>query len=189
MIRKGYNFLVSRLRKTLLQELWLEDYIKMGLTIGENSQIDPGVVIDYSHCWLIKIGNNVIITNQVMLLTHDASTKKLKDFNYTKVGSITIEDDVFIGVRSLIMPGVTIGRNSIVAGGSVVTKSVPPDCIVAGNPAKEIASIDQYDTKRRDHFIKSQHVYESDYTISGNITSIKKEKMYKDLIKEIGYVK
>ena len=56
--------------------------------------------------------------------------------NYTKIGSITIEDNVFIGARALIMPRVTIGKNSIVAAGSIVTKSIPKGSIVAGNPAK-----------------------------------------------------
>ncbi|WP_406944826.1 acyltransferase [Halobacillus sp. SY10] len=148
----------------------------MGLKVGKNSQIGPGVVIDYSHCWLIEIGDNVSITNQVMLLAHDASTKRLKDFEYTKVGSIKIEDNAFIGVRSLIMPGVTIGKNSIVAGGSVVTKSVPPDTIVGGIQAKKIGTLDQYEESRKKHFMNTKKIYEKDYTISGNIDHAKKIK-------------
>lgn len=51
---------------------------------------------------------------------------------------IIIEDDVFIGMNCLILKGVTIGARSIIAAGSVVTKSIPSDCIAAGNPAKVI---------------------------------------------------
>ena len=51
---------------------------------------------------------------------------------------IVIEDDVFIGVNCIILKGVTIGARSIIAAGSVVTKSIPADCIAGGNPAKVI---------------------------------------------------
>lgn len=180
---------MSRLRKALLQELWLEDYKKMGMKVGDHTFIEKGVVIDYSHCWLIEIGNNVYLTNQVMLLAHDASTKKIKDFNYTKVGSIKIEDNAFIGVRSLILPGVTIGENSIVAGGSVVTKSVPPNTIVGGNPAKKIGTLAQYEENRKSHFKNTRKIFEEEYTIYGNIDKHKKDQMFNELINDIGYVK
>ena len=53
---------------------------------------------------------------------------------------VTICDDVWIGVNALILPGITVGRGSVVAGGAVVTKDVPPYTIVGGNPAKIIRS-------------------------------------------------
>lgn len=51
---------------------------------------------------------------------------------------VTIEDDVFIGMNCVILKGVTIGARSIIAAGSVVTKSIPADCVAGGNPAKVI---------------------------------------------------
>lgn len=182
MIQKMINFLRSRFRKFLLEELWLEDFLKMGMKIGDNCSIQPGVVFDYSHCWLIKIGNNVTIAPQAYLLAHDASTKKLN--NYSKIGSITIEDNVFIGARALILPGVTIGKNSIVAAGSVVTKSIPEGSIAAGNPAKIISSIEKYINKNKD----ISKIYDINYTIRGNISYFNKNKMYEELISEIGFV-
>ena len=53
-----------------------------------------------------------------------------------------IEDDVLIGTRCIILKGVTIGARSVIGSGSVVTKSIPPDCIAAGNPCKVVKSID-----------------------------------------------
>ena len=62
----------------------------------------------------------------------------------THLEKIVIGDYVYIGNNSLIMPGVTIGDNVLVAAGSVVTKSVPSNVVVGGNPAKYICSIDEY---------------------------------------------
>ena len=133
---KVLNILRARIRKILLEEIWLDDYLKRGMKIGKNSSIQPGVILDYSHCNLITIGNNVTIAPQAYLLAHDASTKR--DLGYTKIGRIDIKVNVFVGARALIMPGVTVGENSIVAAGAVVTKNVKANTVVAGNPAKEI---------------------------------------------------
>ena len=65
------------------------------------------------------------------------------------VGFSRIVDNVFIGLGAIIMPGVRIGSNSIVAAGSVVTKDVPPNSVVGGNPAKVISSFDALMEKRR----------------------------------------
>ena len=59
-------------------------------------------------------------------------------------GKITIGEWSYIGTDSLIMPGVTIGNHVLVAAGSVVTKSIPDGCVVAGNPAKVICSVEDY---------------------------------------------
>ncbi|PEB56279.1 acetyltransferase [Bacillus pseudomycoides] len=187
MIKKIINFCRARFRKFVLEEIWLEDYIKMGMKIGDNCSIQPGVIIDYSHCWLIKIGNNVTIAPQAYLLVHDASTKKLN--NYTKVGSILIEDNVFIGARALIMPGVTIGKNSIVAAGSIVTKSIPSESIVAGNPAKVISTIEKYeiDQNKKNSEVYTK-IYDRRYTLGGNISECDRRKMYEELINKIGFV-
>lgn len=185
MVKKIFNFFRARIRKIILEEIWLEDYIKLGMKIGENCSIQPGVIFDYSHCWLIKIGSNVTIAPQAYLLAHDASTKNLN--NYTKIGSITIEDNVFIGARALIMPGVTIGKNSIVAAGSIVTKSVPDGSVVAGNPAKVIFTVDKFKVKN-EHLKGVSKIYNSKYTLLGNITYSDRNKMYQELIDKVGFV-
>ena len=59
-------------------------------------------------------------------------------------GKVVIGDYVYVGTNSLIMPGVTIGSNVLIAAGSVVTKSVPSNVVVGGNPAKILCSIDEY---------------------------------------------
>ena len=64
--------------------------------------------------------------------------------NFDVFGCVTIGNHVYIGTNALIMPGVTIGDNALVAAGSVVTKSVPAGVVVGGNPAKILCTIDEY---------------------------------------------
>ena len=64
-----------------------------------------------------------------------------KDIATAKTAPIVIEDDVLIGTRCIVLKGVTIGARSIIGSGSVVTKSIPADCIAAGNPCKVIRFI------------------------------------------------
>ncbi|KYH31223.1 putative acetyltransferase [Clostridium tepidiprofundi DSM 19306] len=102
--------------------------------------------------YLISIHDNVEIASDVTFITHDNScfliSRYLKlERRLDKVGSIEIFDNCFIGAKSIIMPNVKIGPNSIVAAGSIVTKDVPKGTIVAGNPAKVICTIDEYANK------------------------------------------
>lgn len=53
-MKKVLNYMRARLRKKFFEEIWIEDYIKQGMKIGDNCSIQPGVVFDYSHCWLIR---------------------------------------------------------------------------------------------------------------------------------------
>jgi acetyltransferase-like isoleucine patch superfamily enzyme len=97
----------------------------------------------------LKSGSNVTITDGVVLLTHDGSTRLIKDekgrrYSY---GKVTIGDNVFIGVNSVIMPGVTIGSDVIIGAGSVVTKSIEPDSVCVGVPAKKINVLSEYRQK------------------------------------------
>jgi acetyltransferase-like isoleucine patch superfamily enzyme len=89
----------------------------------------------------VTIGNYVIIAQNVVMsgLNHTYHDIHIPtSLQKCTTGQITIEDEVWIGANSVITAGVTIGKHSVVAGGSVVTKNVPPYTIVAGNPAKII---------------------------------------------------
>lgn len=112
-----------------------------------------------SEPFLIEIGNHVTITSGVRILTHDGSTWLMRDekgrrFLYKKV---IIKNNVFIGVNSIIMPGVIIEDNVIVGAGSVVTKSIPTGYVVAGNPAKIIGKFDDLKNK-----VLAEYVSEKD---------------------------
>lgn len=92
----------------------------------------------------IQIGNDVIIAQNVVLsgLNHNYEDPNTPIVNQKVItNKIIIDNDVWIGANSIITAGVHIGNHSVVAGGSVVTKDVPPYSIVAGNPAKVIKTI------------------------------------------------
>jgi len=102
-----------------------------------------------SEPFLISIGDNVIIASGVKFLTHDGALGLMKDDKgrrYT-YSPIEIGSNVFIGINSIIMPGIRIGDRVIVAAGSVITKSVPSGTIVAGVPARIIGSYDEFEEK------------------------------------------
>ena len=113
---------------------------KKGMVVGDNFHMFNSE-IDWEYCNLIAIGNNVTISSS-RLLTHDATTKKF--IGYTKLGRISIGNNVFIGHGSIILPGVTIGNNVIVGAGSVVRTDIPDDSVVCGNPATRICSTTEY---------------------------------------------
>lgn len=119
----------------------------IGVNMGKNVFI-YGNPIDMfgTEPWCITLGNNVHITREVLFVTHDGGTllfrKQIPDLEITK--PIVIGDNVYIGVRSIIMPGVTIGNNCIIAAGSVVTKNVPDSSVYGGVPARFIKSTDEY---------------------------------------------
>jgi len=109
-----------------------------GAEIGENTWIGPFTFIDAN----VKIGKNCSIAIGAQVLSHDTSLYHATMGKEPKIEKKTIiEDYCAIGANAVILPGVTIGHNSIVGAGSVVTKSVEPYTIVAGNPAKKIGAV------------------------------------------------
>lgn len=119
------------------------------IIIGDN------VGVSSSCLWAnesITIGNNVLIGGDCIIIDSDVhshyNVERRKGraplngkYKIVPTASVVIEDDVWIGARSLILKGVTIGARSIIGAGSVVTQSIPADCIAAGNPCKIIKKI------------------------------------------------
>jgi len=100
--------------------------------------------------YLIRIGDHVTIASGVSLVTHDGGCWLFRDQvpDLNCFGKIEIEDNCFIGINAIILPNVTIGRNSIVGAGSVVTTSIPPGSVAAGVPARVIATSEDYRMRR-----------------------------------------
>lgn len=118
---------------------------KRGVKVGENCVIWTRD-IDVNHGFLITIGNNVTLSN-AKILAHDGSTKRA--LGYSRVGRVTIGDNVFVGAGAIILPGVTIGNNVIIGAGAVIAKDIPEDSVVVGNPAKVIGSTAAYIEKNK----------------------------------------
>ena len=116
-IKNIYHTLQSK--KT---EKHIKNLKKKGLKLGNNVSIIDTFFFDPSHCFLISIEDNCTICPNVRLIAHDASTKKL--LGYTKTGKIVIKKDCFIGDSAIVLPNVSIGPNTIIGAGSVVTKNI-----------------------------------------------------------------
>ena len=128
--------------------------LRSSICISENAEVSIGHNVGISASSIrarksITIGNNVTIGADCILLDSDGHS-----LDYRKRGTkedipvslpIVIEENVLIGARTTILKGVTIGARTIIGSGSIVTKSIPVDCIAAGNPCKVIRHIDNWD--------------------------------------------
>ncbi|WP_027965276.1 acyltransferase [Halalkalibacillus halophilus] len=134
--------------KSLIKTFLLNFYKNKGVEIGENTEI-MGFPKFGPEPYLIKLGENVTISSNVTFLTHDGATRVLNygEKKYMKFGYIIIDNNCFIGANAILMPGIHIGENAIIGAGSVVTKDVPMNAIVAGNPAKVISNIQKFEDK------------------------------------------
>lgn len=127
-----------------------------GVTIGEDCIIQKRVSFG-SEPYLVTLGNKVRVTNGTKIFTHGGAIifrDKHPDLDF--FGKVKIKDNVYIGNDCLIMPGVTIGSNVIVAAGSVVTKSIPDNTIVGGNPAKVIGSFSDFEKRMLEKNVMSK---------------------------------
>ncbi len=118
---------------------------RRGVKIGENCHISPYVLIDLLHPELIKIEDNVTISSNSMIFAHinPTSNEFLKNHGYPRtIKPVVIKKGAIISVGCIIIAGVTIGENSIVGAGSVVTQDIPDYCVVVGNPARVVKKID-----------------------------------------------
>jgi acetyltransferase-like isoleucine patch superfamily enzyme len=109
-------------------------YQPRNISIGEGTIIGDHAFLDGRAS--LKIGSHVDIASKVMIYNseHDLNSPTMK----AKEEPVVIGDYCFIGPRAIIMPGVTLGKGAVVAGGAVVTKSVPDGVIVGGVPAQKI---------------------------------------------------
>jgi len=121
----------------------MRELIARGLVLGKNVTIAPSAYIDSGYPYLISIGDNCSIASDVRLLAHDATPFKFTN-GHTRLGKIEIKDNCFIGERAIVLPGVTIGPNVLVAAGSVVNRDIPPNSCVAGVPARVYAKFDAF---------------------------------------------
>ncbi len=134
--------------KTVYRKFMLYRLRKAGLTIPDDCTLMRPFPNFGDEPYLVTIGHHVGFAAEVLFITHDGGTRVFKQQErYKKVlkyGRITILDNCVIGQRVIILPGVTIGPNSVVAAGSVVSRNVPPGVLAAGNPAKPVMTIHQY---------------------------------------------
>ena len=134
----------------LVQQVRINRLRKKGLQLGEGCVLS-GMPFFGTEPFLISIGNRVSISGKVAFITHDGATwvfrRQARYEKVRKFGRIIVHDNCFIGYGALILPGVTIGPNSVVAAHALVTKDVPPDSVVGGNPARVLMSVTEFAEK------------------------------------------
>jgi len=136
-ILADHNLLVKKYKKVIIQPTALlidpsKIFIGEGSWIGSYSNLRP---VNNK----IIIGKNVLIAQMVSIISDQYDYKNIDLLikkSLIKGKDVVIEDDVWIGTGSIILPGVNIGKHSVVGAGSVVTKSIPQYCVAVGNPAK-----------------------------------------------------
>ncbi len=130
------------------ENVWMEPPLTVArgktVTIGNNCYFNANLILvdDYK----ITIGNGVLVAPNVTIATtghpvHPALRPNGEMYSFP----VVIEDNVWIGCNVAIMPGVTIGENSVVGAGSVVTKDVPPNVVAVGNPCRVLRPITDRD--------------------------------------------
>ena len=112
-----------------------------GVKIGKNVEIGYFCIIDNVYPNMVEIEDNVTIAAMSIILAHDNSMYYSHGGD-VRFGKVVIKKNAFIGVHSVILPGVTIGEGAIVGAMSLVNRDVPPNTIVAGIPARIIRTID-----------------------------------------------
>ena len=117
-----------------------------GVRIGKNCHFSPYVLLDLVYPHLVNIGNNVTFGSNVMVFAHNnpAANLFLKNGEFPrKVEKVDIKSGAVLFPGSIITAGVTIGENSIISVGSVVTHDIPDHCVVVGNPSRVIKKINR----------------------------------------------
>lgn len=119
----------------------------LGVNLGENVRFYAMKSTMFStEPWLITIGNNVYITAGCQFVTHDGGTlilrKEVPDLELT--APIKVGNDVYIGINTTILPGVTIGNRCIIGAGTIVTKDIPDNSVAVGVPARVVKTVDEY---------------------------------------------
>lgn len=179
-----YKHYVLKMTET---DMDIEELVARGLKIGENSHLYSSGGIDHIYPHLISIGSDVTISTNVTILAHDASTNVVQCG--TKLGRVSIGNNVFIGTGVTILCNVTIGNNVVIGAQSLVTNDLQDGGVYAGIPARKICSIEEYRQKNeklhkvRPDFSKIKPWYEWE-----TATEDEKQKMIDELADGIGYI-
>jgi acetyltransferase-like isoleucine patch superfamily enzyme len=136
---------------------------KIFASVGENFFFQPRILPADPE--LIRFHNNVSVSSGVTFINHDVFNSLLNNMNLGhffeyKAGCIEVMDNVYIGADAIILPNVKIGPNVLVAAGSIVTKDVKENSVVAGVPAKVIGTFDDLIQKRKDEIISEPYNYQ-----------------------------
>lgn len=123
-----------------------KECLRNGMKMGVGCSILSWKII--GEAYLIEIGDHVQITDGVHIFTHGGGfVLRQETPDYDSFGKVVIGNNVYIGNNAVIMPGITIGNNVVIGACSVVTRNIPDNVVVGGNPARIINTFDKYREK------------------------------------------
>ncbi len=155
MIRWAMAFLSAmntRLMRARTERRW-RILRARGMHIGRDVWLPASTWIDDSHAYLIHIGDHCGFGEGCLLLAHDAQMDEFLDA--ARVGRVVIRESSHIGAHTIVLPGVEIGPRTIVGAGSIVSRSLPPETVCAGNPARVLCSLEEYLQKQRERIARA----------------------------------
>lgn len=142
-IEIGIGFHASERFRMEAIDVFVDQFFSPSIKIGNNVVFNTDIHIGCVNS--IHIGNNCLFASRIFITDHQHGESELQINDVIRMnrpliskGPVVIEDNVWIGEGVVILPKVTIGKNSIIGANSVVNKDVPPNCVVAGNPARII---------------------------------------------------
>lgn len=117
----------------------------IGVKVGNECVIKNDVAFG-TEPYLVTLGDHVHLTGGVRFVTHDGGVWvfRAKHSDWDLVSPVLVEDNVYIGIKTIVMPGVTIGKNSVIGAGAIVTRDIPPNSVAVGVPARVIKTVDEY---------------------------------------------
>ena len=142
--------IIGKLRRDKHKETVHRFFTKQGIKIGRGCNVCCNIVTPESQ--LILLGDKVTVAGDVEFVTHDNSISKVLTNTTDLFGKIVIGNNCFIGARSVILYGIELADNIIVAAGSVVCNSFHEErIIIGGNPARKIGTWDSFAAKSKDY--------------------------------------
>ena len=152
--------------------------VEQGLHAEDGVTVMKGVDFG-SEPYLITLKKRCRITQDVVFITHDGGTWAFRHHfpeysSVIKYGRIEVGEETFIGARSIIMPGITIGRNCVIAAGSIVTKDIPDFSVAVGVPAKVICTTQEYAERCKEKMEKQFPAFDENEYLADKRTYLEK---------------
>ncbi len=151
----------------------LDRLVAQGLVLGVDTHISRPIYIDQLHPWLITIDDHVTLGPYVAIVTHDTSL--VQHTGQTRLGRVEVGKRAYVGVGAILLPGTTVGEDSVIGAGAVVHGQVPPASLAIGNPAK-ISPIKSAVAWQRASAARAPNWPHQGWTIDSGITEERKRE-------------
>jgi maltose O-acetyltransferase len=146
ILKKIMNRVVGMIERTSFSIE--ERVLQHGGRVGKGVFWGKDVLVDYDYAFLLKIDDGAVISARTIIELHDSSLPNVLGEGKNRIGRVHIGERAYIGVNSVILPGVSIGAGAIVGACSLVNRSIPNEEVWAGVPVKRIGTVDELVLKR-----------------------------------------